>query len=134
MHQPWASLLVHGIKKIEGRNWFIPHRGRLWIASTVREPEPEEIAAVESEHPTVPKSAFPQSYPTGVLLGCVDAVDCLDRETYLETAEVVEPNSSQYLLRCENPRQLSVPFPVSGQHKLWHLDKTLLIGAQAGLV
>lgn len=23
MHQPWASLLVHGIKKDEGRTWYV---------------------------------------------------------------------------------------------------------------
>ena len=27
MHQPWASLLVHGIKRVEGRVWNTRHRG-----------------------------------------------------------------------------------------------------------
>ncbi|KAG0448854.1 hypothetical protein HPP92_027617 [Vanilla planifolia] len=38
MHQPWASLLVYGIKRIEGRSWPSPVTGRLWIhaASKVR--------------------------------------------------------------------------------------------------
>lgn len=27
MHQPWASLLVHGIKRIEGRSWPSPIKG-----------------------------------------------------------------------------------------------------------
>lgn len=36
MHQPWASLVVHGIKQVEGRDWETKHRGRLWIASTKR--------------------------------------------------------------------------------------------------
>jgi hypothetical protein len=27
MHQPWASLLVYGIKRIEGRSWTTPIRG-----------------------------------------------------------------------------------------------------------
>lgn len=31
MHQPWASYLVSGIKVHEGRTWYSPHRGRLWI-------------------------------------------------------------------------------------------------------
>ena len=34
MHQPWASLLVAGIKTVEGRSWSTKHRGPLWIAST----------------------------------------------------------------------------------------------------
>ncbi|KAL6278785.1 hypothetical protein ACE6H2_022386 [Prunus campanulata] len=28
MHQPWASLLVYGIKRIEGRTWAAPIRVR----------------------------------------------------------------------------------------------------------
>lgn len=31
MHQPWASLLVYGIKRAEGRGWTTGFRGRLWI-------------------------------------------------------------------------------------------------------
>ena len=27
MHQPWASLLVHGIKRVEGRSWPSPITG-----------------------------------------------------------------------------------------------------------
>ena len=40
MHQPWASLLVAGIKRVEGRGWPTRHRGRLWIASTYPNPTP----------------------------------------------------------------------------------------------
>lgn len=43
MHQPWASLLVYGIKRIEGRNWPTNHRGWLWIASTAQEPSAASI-------------------------------------------------------------------------------------------
>jgi len=31
MHQPWASLLVHGFKRFEGREWTHKYRGPLWI-------------------------------------------------------------------------------------------------------
>lgn len=43
--QPWASLLVHGIKRVEGRSWPTDHRGRLWIASTAQEASPAVIQA-----------------------------------------------------------------------------------------
>ncbi len=36
MHQPYASLLVGGIKMHEGRAWYTPHRGRLWIAAAAK--------------------------------------------------------------------------------------------------
>lgn len=43
MHQPWASLLVHGIKRIEGRDWPTEHRGTLWVHATAQAPEPDDI-------------------------------------------------------------------------------------------
>lgn len=33
MHQPWASLLVYGIKRIEGRSWPAPIRGLYLVIS-----------------------------------------------------------------------------------------------------
>lgn len=48
MHQPWASLLVAGIKKHEGRSWYTSHRGRLWIAATAKSPDREEIQIMEN--------------------------------------------------------------------------------------
>lgn len=47
MHQPWASLLIAGIKKHEGRSWYTSHRGRLWIASTAKPVDAEEIKEME---------------------------------------------------------------------------------------
>lgn len=47
MHQPYASLLVRGIKRHEGRTWYSPHRGRLWIASAAKVSLREDIEAVE---------------------------------------------------------------------------------------
>mmetsp|Transcript_7603 Transcript_7603/g.12780 ORF Transcript_7603/g.12780 Transcript_7603/m.12780 type:complete len:202 (-) Transcript_7603:1266-1871(-) len=38
MHQPWASLVVQGIKRFEGREWTNKYRGPLWIHSTAKKP------------------------------------------------------------------------------------------------
>ena len=50
MHQPWASYLVAGIKLHEGRTWYSPHRGRLWIHSASKEPTREEIQQVQRQY------------------------------------------------------------------------------------
>jgi len=50
MHQPWASYLVAGIKIHEGRTWYSPHRGRLWIHAAAKEPTREEVAQVQRQH------------------------------------------------------------------------------------
>ncbi|XP_044063187.1 activating signal cointegrator 1 isoform X2 [Siniperca chuatsi] len=84
MHQPWASLLVKGIKRVEGRTWYTSHRGRLWIAAAAKTPTPQEIAEVEAMYRRIYKKEprFPKDYPTGCLLGCVNVTDCLSQEQF----------------------------------------------------
>ncbi|XP_015250119.1 PREDICTED: activating signal cointegrator 1-like [Cyprinodon variegatus] len=86
MHQPWASLLVKGIKRVEGRTWYTSHRGRLWIAAAAKKPTPQEIAEVEQMYRCLYKKEpkFPKDYPTGCLLGCVNVIDCLSQEQFRE--------------------------------------------------
>ncbi|TRY96164.1 hypothetical protein DNTS_008372, partial [Danionella cerebrum] len=86
MHQPWASLLVKGIKRVEGRTWYTSHRGRLWIAAAANRPTPQEIAEVEAMYRHIYKNEpqFPKEYPTGCLLGCVNVTDCLSQEQFQE--------------------------------------------------
>ncbi|KTG01975.1 hypothetical protein cypCar_00039895 [Cyprinus carpio] len=86
MHQPWALLLVKGIKRVEGRTWYTSHRGRLWIAAAANRPTPQEIAEVEAMYRHIYKEEpkFPAEYPTGCLLGCVNVSDCLSQEQFRE--------------------------------------------------
>eukprot|EP00438_Fugacium_kawagutii_P003951 Skav236709 [mRNA] locus=scaffold738:364773:375405:- [translate_table: standard] len=85
MHQPWASMLVYGFKRAEGRQWKTDHRGRLWIHATSKAPDLMEIQALEERYASiyqaagVPMPPFPSSsggYPTSALLGCVDVEAC----------------------------------------------------------
>lgn len=48
--QPWAQLLVHGIKRIEGRGWGSTHRGRIWVHATSQQPTAETIQASGPSH------------------------------------------------------------------------------------
>uniref|UniRef100_A0ACB8E5J1 Activating signal cointegrator 1 n=1 Tax=Sphaerodactylus townsendi TaxID=933632 RepID=A0ACB8E5J1_9SAUR len=86
MHQPWASLLVKGIKRVEGRTWYTALRGRLWIAATAKRPSPQEISEVETSYKILLQKdlEFPKDYPSGCLLGCVDLIDCLSQEQFRE--------------------------------------------------
>jgi hypothetical protein len=135
LHQPWASLVVHGIKRFEGRTWSSLHRGPLWIASTARVPDPQEIAAVEEQYvsdyglsrESIP---FPQSYPVGALLGRVDMVNCLSnsdfqtyREKMMKEGRLVEQNGSDFVFVCRRPQALAVALKIIGKHKIWRLPK-----------
>lgn len=127
MHQPWASLLVMGIKVHEGRTWYTQHRGRLWIHAGSKVPTPQDIQELENfyrVHTGNDNIQFPSHYPTSCLLGCVDLTDCLAQEEYREVYPEGE-SSSPYVFICSNPQELVIKFPMSGNHKLYKLESKL---------
>ncbi|XP_071106236.1 activating signal cointegrator 1-like [Haliotis cracherodii] len=135
MHQPWASLLIKGIKIHEGRTWYTAHRGRLWIAATSKSPNTQETHEVEQMYQylyTDPNISFPSNYPVGCLLGCVDVVDCLSQEEYRQQFPDGE-SASPYVFICENPQELIVKFPIKGKHKIYKLDSRIHQAAKKGL-
>ncbi|XP_008335293.1 activating signal cointegrator 1 isoform X2 [Cynoglossus semilaevis] len=137
MHQPWASLLVKGIKRVEGRTWYTSHRGRLWIAAAAKKPTPQEVAEVEAMYQQIYKkeTRFPKDYPTGCLLGCVHMTDCLSQEQFKEQFPgTCEESSSPFVFICTNPQELLVKFPMKGKHKIWKLESQYHQGAKKGLV
>ncbi|GJQ66263.1 hypothetical protein Trydic_g4314 [Trypoxylus dichotomus] len=136
MHQPWASLLVAGIKIHEGRTWKTDHRGRLWIAAAAKQPEDEEILACEEMYRNFYEDStleFPKKYPTGCLLGCVFVEDCLDQREYRQRYPDGE-SYSPFVLICSNPVILPVFYPMQGQHKIFSLPKELHRTAKTALL
>lgn len=95
----------------------------MWIASTVKEPLPEEIKQLENFYRTLYGKSdieFPKNYPVGCLLGCVEVVDVLPQEEYRVQYPSGE-SESPYVFICENPHELFVKFPNKGQHKICKL-------------
>ncbi|KAI9532096.1 hypothetical protein NQZ68_034984 [Dissostichus eleginoides] len=137
MHQPWATLLVRGIKRVEGRTWYSSHRGRLWIAAAAKQPSPQEIAEVEAMYRHIYKKdpRFPKDYPTGCLLGCVNMTDCLSQEQFREQfPNTCEESASPFVFICTNAQEMLVKFPMKGKHKIWKLESQYHQGAKKGLV
>ena len=71
LKQPWATLLVHGHKSVEVRNWPTARRGRILIhAARVSDQRPEAWARV----PPQLKEAAEQ---IGGLIGAADLTGCV---------------------------------------------------------
>ncbi|XP_040198870.1 activating signal cointegrator 1 [Rana temporaria] len=137
MHQPWASLLVAGIKRVEGRTWYSAHRGRLWIAAAAKRPSPQEVSEIEASYRVLLNKGiyFPKDYPTGCLLGCVEVADCLSHEQFEEQhPSLRQESASPFVFVCINPQELPIKFPIKGQHKIWKLDSKIHQGAKKGLM
>ncbi|KAI3944015.1 hypothetical protein MKW98_015167 [Papaver atlanticum] len=143
MHQPWASLLVYGIKRIEGRSWPAPIRGRLWIHAAGKVPDQETIKAMEDFYREIYKVngveelKFPEHYPTSRLLGCIDVAGCLRRnevECWQEVPEGVRLEAqTDFCWLCENPQRLLIPFEMRGFQGVYNLERRIYDAAVRGL-
>eukprot|EP00249_Psilotum_nudum_P012922 c24050_g1_i1 orf=22-867(+) len=143
LHQPWASLLVHGIKRIEGRSWPSPIRGRLWIHAAAKVPQPETIQAMENFYRElysidgVTDVTFPEHYPVSVLLGTVNIVGCLTQEELSSWDDL--PNGvrlegqTDFCWLCEDPQKLVVPFEMRGWQGVYNLENKIADAAERGL-
>ncbi|OAY42040.1 uncharacterized protein LOC110621963 [Manihot esculenta] len=144
MHQPWASLLVYGIKRIEGRSWPAPVRGRLWIHAASKVPEEATIKAMEEFYREIyavngiTEIKFPEHYPVSRLLGCVEVVGCVRCEE-LASWEAVPvgvrlEGQTDFCWLCEQPKKLLVPFEMRGYQGVYNLEKKIYEAAVRGLV
>ena len=70
LKQPWATLLVHGLKQVEVRRWATARRGRILIhAARVSDPRPEAWAKV-------PKELREEVKVVGGIIGQADLTGC----------------------------------------------------------
>ncbi|XP_004495568.1 uncharacterized protein [Cicer arietinum] len=143
MHQPWASLLVYGIKRIEGRSWPAPITGRLWIHAAGKVPDESTIKAMEYFYKEIyalngiTDINFPHHYPVSRLLGCVEVVGCLTRDE-LSCWEMVPEGVrlealTDYCWLCERPQKLLIPFEMRGYQGVYNLERKIYDAAVRGL-
>ncbi|KAF2287658.1 hypothetical protein GH714_002154 [Hevea brasiliensis] len=144
MHQPWASLLVYGIKRIEGRSWPAPIRGRLWIHAASKVPEEATIKAMEDFYKEIyavngiTEIKFPEHYPVSRLLGCVEVVGCVRCEELASWEAVPEgarlEGQTDFCWLCEEPQKLLVPFEMRGYQGVYNLEKKIYEAAVRGSI
>lgn len=143
MHQPWASLLVHGIKRIEGRSWPSPITGRLWIHAAGKVPEQATIKAMEDFYREIyavngiTDIKFPDNYPTSRLLGCVEVVGCVTLEELRCWEDIPEgvrlEGQTNFCWLCEQPQKLIIPFEMRGYQGVYNLERKVFDSAIRGL-
>lgn len=138
MHQPWASLLVAGIKTVEGRSWPTRYRGPLWIASTAKKCAVAATDCARAEYAMRSRGTdFPAAFPSAVLLGRVTVTDCLESDEWRRRVQCGEmsdeANDSPFLFVCDNPHRLTTPLPVRGMHRIWTLPADIAASAAPDL-
>eukprot|EP00916_Digyalum_oweni_P014990 GHVL01024486.1.p1 GENE.GHVL01024486.1~~GHVL01024486.1.p1 ORF type:complete len:746 (+),score=176.80 GHVL01024486.1:3-2240(+) len=133
MLQPWASLVIAGFKRVEGRSWPTEYRGRLWIHAGHEEPSEETIDSVLLQYNNIygsDKPSFPSDFPTGCLIGCVDIMDCFTSNEGSTQIDFHDPMGPKELTNCEfgfifqNPWKLIIPIKMRGALKIFKLQNS----------
>ena len=75
--QPWAALIIAGLKPVENRSWSTRHRGRLHIHAAARDDRDAWASLTEAEHAAV---ADLGPVARSAIIGSVDLVDVVRDE------------------------------------------------------
>lgn len=109
--QPWAELIMLGIKRMELRNSRTSQRGRIAIRATQTVLE-DQCRRFDLD---------PEELPVGLILGSVELVEVIqmDQERWIEMraehlSEAASPGEWRYGWRIKNPRRLATPIRYRG--------------------
>ena len=125
IREPWASLIVAGIKRIETRPRCTRYRGRIAIHAGLKrgiiDGGPERQAKVQ---PLLEGLTF---HP-GHVLGTVDLIDCIPAEDVLALAGprfdardrlLGDYSAGRWCWVLRDPQPLKKPVPASGRLSFW---------------
>lgn len=107
IHQPWASLIMAGIKDIENRRWSTKHRGPLWVHAGRATDSTASATGARRLLDT-------DDLPAGMVLGLVTVTDVVQHHP----SQWAEHGYWHWILA--DPRPLAEPIPFRGSQGLWN--------------
>lgn len=142
--QPWASLIVEGVKDIENRTWKTNFRGRVLIHAAAK-PVKDGMGALSISQITTSDEWFKNSelMPIlGAIIGSVEIVDCVinhpsiwaDRTVpiYFDDEEVPVYEKPIYNWVLANPIKFKNPISAKGKLSFWESQCEILVCPQCG--
>ena len=137
--QPYASLLVMGLKEFETRGWETKDRGPLVIHAAklndhARKDAVDRVATRFREY-GMDKEAEALFESCGKSLGCaVGVVALTDCQPMIDGGSVIENavgyfSEGRFGWKCDNPRMFETPIPVVGKQGLWNPSQELIDAA-----
>lgn len=127
VRQPYASLLVAGLKDVENRSRATNYRGTVLIHASLQDHDIlkwAKIGALSEREQRIMKEAEDAPYIgfRGAIIGSVDIVDCTDCNTLSEWAE---PGCWHWIVR--NAKVLKTPIlDVKGKLGIWEWGGDIL--------
>lgn len=131
--QPWASLVVMGVKKIETRNWGTKHRGTILIHAS----QGKAGSIFVNEAPF--KKYIPdfKNLPFGAIIGEVTITDVIRIEDLEMNDELInrltmeekafgDYSAGRFAWILEDHKQYDKPIPARGTLSIWeYADENL---------
>ncbi len=133
--QPWASLIVEGIKDIENRTWKTNYRGRVLIHSSADKKfntslTEDQFKAIiplickgvsipldEKEHGIKKQYGWKFSHDYSSIIGSVEIIDCVQNHPSIWAIE------GQWHWVLANPIKFEHPTPnIKGKLSFWEFD------------
>lgn len=133
--QPWASLMVLGLKEIETRSWQRGYRGELAIHASKRIiPFDQVFGYLSFDQRTFLMVRFCEKYgdysklPTGSILAITDLLDIVPVERVRDNLSWIEKacgdySDKRFAWMTKNIKELEVPVPIKGQLGLWNWER-----------
>lgn len=114
IRQPWAHLIVAGIKRVENREWSTAYRGPLLIHAAMRFAD-MPIAFIEQRYDL----RLPPDLPIGCVVGVVDLIDVVgDSDDRFFTGP--------FGFVLANARTLQTPLYCEGRQRIFDLPSITL--------
>ena len=132
--QPWASLIIDGIKDIENRTWPTKFRGRVLVHSAESPAKglPSEfLNGIQYAQVFTKNKLDSLNGLNGYILGSVDIVDCVINHPSIwaeKTKEIKDVDGNVvhefkiYNWVLANPIKFLEPIPAKGKLSFWDFD------------
>jgi len=139
LHQPWASLVACGLKRVETRGKGHPYRGLVAIHASKpwSQESRDALDRIERQFPVEVDARWSRLSrlearpPLGGFVAVARLTACevmteasIAAQTPLERA-CGDWRAGRYAYRLENVQPLEAPVPASGKQGLWRLDPYL---------
>lgn len=122
IRQPWATLIMLGVKRYEFRSWKTNFRGEVLIHAG---------KGIDKEAVERLKKYLPDELPLGKILGKVNIADCIPMSEEFASMLSKENNdiytthsfSRNYGFKLENVEVFDTPIDANGQLGFWNFEE-----------
>ena len=132
--QPWAWLIIEGVKDIENRTWPTKFRGRVLIHAAAK---PWTWQALLKYLTPDMKLVFDEGGAShtwldcltkGEIIGSVEIIDCVinHQSIWAEKTNIMRGDKPIYNWVLANPIKFTEPIPTKGKLSFWEFDEKLI--------